>query len=213
MIVTHEDLWWLLRRHPLLLPKANASEVKGTLDVSAYYERGSGRLFSSRHHTARSHDTFIADRFSIRIDFAPGSINKWPKVYEIGLRYPSIARRYDIPVDDLHFYSSGEACLGFDYPWDPPLTLEYFLTEIVEPFFYRLAYVDYYGLAAARADLWPEHSHSIAGLIEYQEDVRRGPSSLRSSRNRERHKQAPTSRTLHLQEETVRRLNHRLLTI
>ena len=64
------------------------------------------------------------------------------------------------------------------------LTLEYFVTEIVEPFFYRLAYVDLYGLAAARVDLWPEHSHGIAGLIEYQEDVRRGLRIRQSSKDR-----------------------------
>ena len=194
MIVTHEDLWWLWKRHPLLSSRASESGIEGTLEISAYYERDAGRLFNSRHPTARTHDTFIADRFGIRIDFGAGGITEWPKVYETGLRYRSVVRRYEIPVEDLHFYPTGEACLGFGYPWDPALTLEYFLTEIVEPFFYRLAYVDLYGLPAARADLWPEHSHGIAGLIEYQEDVRRGLRIRQSSKNRRKRARASTPR-------------------
>ena len=55
-----------------------------------------------------------------------------------------------------------------------PFTLEHFVAELVEPFFYRLAYVDLYGLPAARADLWPELSHGEAGLREHRLDVRRG---------------------------------------
>lgn len=183
MNVTHEDLWWLSKRHPLLSPRANASKVEGTLEISAFYERDAGRLFSSRHPSARTHDTFIADRFAIRMEFDVGNTDKWPKVYETLLRHQSIARRHKIPVEDLHFYRSGDACLGFAYPWDPPLTLEHFLTEIVEPFFYRVAYVDLYGLTAARTDLWSEHSHGIAGLIEHREDVRRGLRVRHSSKN------------------------------
>ena len=194
MIVTHEDLWWLWRRHPLLSPRANELGAEGTLEITAFYERDTGRLFSSRHPTARTQDTFIAYRFGIRIDVGAGGITGWPKVYETGLRYRSVARRYDIPIEDLHFYPTGEVCLGFGYPWDPALTLEYFLTEIVEPFFYRLAYVDLYGLTAARTDLWPEHSHGIAGLIEYQEDVRLGLRVRQSSKNRQKRARASTPR-------------------
>ena len=175
MNVTREDLWWLWPRHPLLSPRANASKIEGILEISAYYDRDTGRIFSSRHVTARSHDTFIADQFAIRIEFDTWDINSWPKVYENGLRHRSIARRHKIPVEDLHFYSEGRACLGFAFPWDPPLTLEHLLTELVEPFFYRLAYVDLYGLTAARSDLWPEHSHGVEGYIEHIEDMRQGP--------------------------------------
>ena len=56
------------------------------------------------------------------------------------MRHKSIARRCGIPIEDLHFYRNGDACLGFSYPWDTPLTLETFVSELVEPFFYRLAY-------------------------------------------------------------------------
>ena len=171
---------------------ANASRIFGTLEISAYYERGVGQVFSSRQFSARTHDTFIFDRFSIEITV--DQKHRWPKVYETGLRHRLIAKRYKIPVEDLHFYPTGEACLGFSYPWDPPLTLEYFLTAIVEPFFYRLGYVDLYGLTAAQSDLWREHSHGVLGLIEYQEDVRRELCVRRSSKNQRQRARISTPR-------------------
>ena len=184
MILTHGDYQWLCKNQPLLIPGLDTAGGEGTLEIAAYFDGDSGRIFAGNHLNAQSHDTYIADRFYIRIDFEPGGLNTWPKIYEIGQRHRTIARRYGIPIDDLHFYPTTEACLGFEYPWDPPLTLEYFMTEIVEPFFYRLAYVDLYGLAAARVDLWPEHSHGKAGLIEHREDIRRGLRFRPASRTR-----------------------------
>ena len=174
MRITYDDLWWLRLHYPELSTKLSTAGVMGTLEISACYDSETRRLFTSRHATARSHDTFISDHFSIEINFDVADVSGWPKVYEIGMRHRSIARRQRIRVEDLHFYPTGEACFGFRYPWDPSLTLEYFLAEIVEPFFYRLAYVDLYGLPAAQTDLWLEHSHGIKGYVEYLEDVRRG---------------------------------------
>lgn len=176
MDITSSDLWWLWEHHPLLSPRLSASEIVGTLELSAYYE--AGRMVTGRHPAARSRETFVADEFAIRIDVDAADINGWPKVYEIGFRHSFVAKRYRVPLADLHFYPTGYACLGFSYPWDPPLTLRHFLTELVTPFFYRLAYVDRYGLAAARADLWPEHSHGTKGIIERAVDIRRGAQGL-----------------------------------
>ena len=177
MNVTPEDLWWLRLHYPLLSTRLSTSRVMGTLEVSAYYDKDAHRIFTSRHLGVRSHDTFIADHFSIEVDFEREDMNGWPTVYEIGMRHQSIAKRYKIPKADLHFYPTGAACLGLRYPWESSPTLEQFVADIVEPFFYRLAYVDLYGLSAARADLWPEYSHD-RGLIEYREDVRRGALGL-----------------------------------
>ena len=183
MIVELSDFWWLCQHQPLLINGFSEARTVGTLEVTAYYDRDVGRVFGGKNLTTRSHETFISARFFIRMEFGPGRINSWPRVYETGSRHQSIARRFDIPVVDLHFYPTGEACLGFGYPWDPPLTLEYFMTEIVSPFFYRLAYVDLYGLVAAQADLWPEYPHGKAGLIEYREDVRQGLRVRKSTKN------------------------------
>ena len=178
MKVTDSDLCWLWRHQPLLSPRPHSSKVEGTLRISAYYDRESGQMITGRALTVASHETFVADQFGINIHLDALDTNGWPKVFEIGLRYRLIAKRHRIPVDDLHFYASGYTCLGFRYPWDPSFTLARFLAELVEPFFYRLAYVDLYGLKAARADLWAEHSHGVVGFIEYLEDVRQGPHGL-----------------------------------
>ena len=194
MNITQSDFWWLCEHQPLLTTRLSAERAEGTLQISAYYDRDTGQIFSGRHVTARSHQAFIADRFAIRIEFDTGDIKAWPKVYERGLRYRTIAKRQKISIADLHFYPTGEACLGFGFPWDPAFTLEYFLTAIVEPFFYRLAYVDLYGLTAARTDLWPEHSHGIAGLIEHREDVRRGLGGRQSSTSQKKRIRSPMFR-------------------
>ena len=194
MNITPRDFWGLCKHQPLLTAGSNMEKAEGTLEISAYYDRDVGRVFSGKHLTVQSQDTFVADRFAIRIEFDTGSIAGWPRVYETGLRYRSISKRNNIPVEDLHFYPTGEACLGFPYPWDPAFTLEYFLTDIVEPFFYRLAYVDLYGLTSARIDLWPEHSHGFVGLVEYGEDVRRGIRSRQASGNRKKRIRTPKPR-------------------
>ena len=194
MNITQKDFWWLCKHQPLLTAGLNIERAEGTLEVSAYYDRDVGRVFSGKHITAQSHDRFVTDRFAIRIEFDTGNLAGWPRVYETGLRYRSIATRYNIPIEDLHFYPTGEACLGFPYPWDPAFTLEYFLTDIVEPFFYRLAYVDLYGLTAARIDLWSEHSHGFVGLVEYREDVRHGIRFRQASENRKKGIRTPKPR-------------------
>ena len=194
MNITWKDSWWLCKHQPNLTAGSNMERAKGMLEISAYYDRDVGQVFSGKHLNAQSHDSFVADRFAIRIEFDAGNLSGWPRVYETGLRYRSISKRYNIPIEDLHFYPTGEACLGFPYPWDPAFTLEYFLTDIVEPFFYRLAYVDLYGLTAARVDLWPEHSHGFVGLVEYREDVRQGVRSRQASRNRKNRARTPKPR-------------------
>ena len=184
MNITQNDFWWLCKHQPFLAAGSDMERAEGTLEVSAYFDRDVGQVFSGKRLTVQSHDSFVADRFAIRIEFDTGNLSGWPSLYETGLRYRSIAARYNIPIEDLHFYPTGEACLGFPYPWDPAFTLEYFLTDIVEPFFYRLAFVDLYGLTAAKVDLWPEHSHGFLGLVEYREDVRQGIRSRQASGNR-----------------------------
>ena len=194
MNITQKDFWWLCKHQPHLIASSDMERAAGTLDISAYYDRDVGRVFCGKHLTVRSHNSFVADRFAIRIEFDTGKVSGWPRVYETGLRHRSISERYNIPIEDLHFYPTGKACLGFPYPWDPAFTLEYFVTDIVEPFFYRLAYVDLYGLTAARNDLWPEYSHGFVGLVEYREDVRQWVRSHQASGNRKNRARTPKPR-------------------
>ena len=174
MNVEWEDIQWLRAHQPRLAVAVDSVMVVGTLGISAYYDRHTDRLISGSRSVVGDHATFIAADFVIDIELHELDQNGWPKVYDIGKRYQSIAGQYCISHADLHFYPDGHGCLGLTYPWDPPLNLRSFVAGLVEPFFYRLAYVDVYGLAAARTDLWLEYSHGEAGLREHRQDVRRG---------------------------------------
>ena len=173
MRISEAGVRWLWENQPLLARGYNASKIEGILEVSAYYDSHSRQVVANRYHSPRSHETYIADQFAIEISLDALDSTGWPRVKEVGLRHQSIARRYGVPIDDLHFYRNGDACLGLAYPWDPLLTLENLVQGLVEPFFYRLSYVDLYGLTAARKDLWPEYSHGTEGRREHSEDVRR----------------------------------------
>ena len=182
MILSLDDVQWLGKHQPRLAAGLNAPAVVGTLDISAYYDKEARKIVMDRYFPLGCQDVFISDHFGIDIRLKEKDHNGWPKVYEVGRRHQSIAVREGIPSVDLHFYGDGHACLGFDYPWDPPLTLSQFMTSLVEPFFFRLAYVDLYGVAAARADLWPEHSHGKAGIREHKKVVARGIHSFARTR-------------------------------
>lgn len=174
MNLTLDDVQWLEIHQPRLAAGLSAPAVVGTLEISAYYNKETRKITTDRYFNCGHQDTFIADQFVIDIRLEEKDSNGWPKVYELGQRHQSIEVREGISSADLHFYGDGHACLGFSYPWDPPLTLAQFMTSLVEPFFYRVAFVDLYGLAAARVDLWPEHSHGKAGIREHEKIVTRG---------------------------------------
>ena len=174
MRMTWEDIQWVNKHQPQLVAGLDSAMVVGILEVSAYYDRNSQRILAGQRFAVGRHESFIADQFPIAIRLDDSDQNGWPKVYDLAKRYRSIAERYGISAADLHFYADGHACLGLTYPWDPPFTLRDFLVDLVQPFFYRLAYVDVYGLSVARADLWPEYSHGKTGLLEHARDVRKG---------------------------------------
>ena len=171
--IDESDIRWLWEHQPLLASGLSTSKIAGTIEISAYYDGHARRVVSNQYHSLHSHQSYIADQFAIEIRLDSLDSNGWPKVKEVGFRHQSVARRYGVPVTELHFYRNGDACLGLAYPWDPPLTLENFVEGLVEPFFYRLSYADIYGLTAARNDLWPEYSHGSAGRQEHFEDIRR----------------------------------------
>lgn len=179
MKLTLDDVQWLEKYQPRLVAGLNAPAIVGMLEISACYDKEMRKVATGPYFTLGCQDTFVADQFVIDIRLEEKDPNGWPKVYEVGQRHRSIAVREGVLSADLHFYGDGHACLGFSYPWDPPFTIAQFMTGLIEPFFYRLTYVDRYGLAAARADLWPEHSHGKAGIREHKKIVARGNPSIR----------------------------------
>lgn len=184
------DQAWLLINQPdlrlklLRVPYMGVGDklfLAGGLRVSGYYDADSNRFVSGSRAMYGGHSLFVSDQFTVAISYHHRDEHGWRRVIDLDGRHRSIAKRYGVPVSDLHFYPQGYACLGLPYPWDPSFGLKDFIAELVEPFFYRLAYVDLYGLDAARSDLWGEYSHYELGFKEHQRYVR---ASLRQRRQR-----------------------------
>ena len=75
MNITQKDFWWLCKHQPLLAAGSNVERAEGTLEISAYYDKDVVRVFCGKHLTVQSHDSFVADRFAVRIDFDSGNIS------------------------------------------------------------------------------------------------------------------------------------------
>ena len=174
MLIAWDDIQWMREHQPRLKTGLDAPSVIGVLEISAYYEKNAQGLVTGRRSAIGHQCTFVEAEFPIDIQLNNRDENGWPKVCDIAQLHRQVAKQYRLRIPDLHFYPDGHACLGFTYPWDPPLTLRQFIAALVEPFFYRLAYVDLYGLKAAKTDLWPEYSHGRKGHREHALDVQRG---------------------------------------
>lgn len=170
--ITSDQVLRLRTFFPDLKYESESNKLFGQIDFCAYYDSNTKKLEIGNQKEARNHSLFICDRFKVEICFNSVDVNGWPTVYETGGRHHEIASRYSLRIVDLHFYPNSDACcLGIKrsvrrFRFD---TIQ-FIAELVIPFLYRLSYVDRFGLAAARADLWGEYSHKD-GYQEYVNDL------------------------------------------
>ena len=172
---TNDDVEWLESVHPSLQYHRQEQRITGELDFCASYDAPSGKLHIEgieHDDSIRESNRAICDVFDIEIRLDPKSIdpkNGWPIVYEVGGRLRTIAEKRAIERADLHLYEDCACCLGIRYSRERNLTLHRFLHDLVTPFFYRLSYVDRFGLEAARRDLWGEYSHGEDGIREHEQ--------------------------------------------
>ncbi len=167
------DLEWLAANFPELAYAPADRRISGELRFCAAFDRDSGQLKLGDTDEHRAIDTFLCDAFMVRIDLGHLLDNRWPTVYEVGGRRFDIAEQNRCDMTDLHFFADGACCLSIRYSAERNLTIERFMSELMTPFFYRLAYTDRYGLTAARNSLWGEYSHGVDGEIEYQDEILR----------------------------------------
>ena len=177
------DLEWLASNFPELAYAPADQRIDGELRFCAAFDQNSGLLKLGDTAEHRAIGTFLRDAFKVRIDVGRPGDNGWPTVYEVGGRRFDIAEQNQCTMADLHFFGDGACCLSLKYAAERDLTLERFISELVIPFFYRLAYTDRYGLTATKDDLWGEYSHGVAGEIEYQDEILRLASN-KPDRNR-----------------------------
>lgn len=180
LTVAGSDLTWLKVNYPNLRYNALQHRVAGKLEFCAEYDEATELLTIGIDPAVKKLHTHLCDVFEIEMRMDPESImqNGWPRVYETDGRYTRIAQKTNVPTVDLHFFPDGSCCLGINYFPERNLTLERFVNELVIPFFYRLSYIDRFGIDSARSDLWREYSHGELGHREYQEDMLKTSGSL-----------------------------------
>ena len=172
MRLTQSDLDRALADFPGLSGDLESHVIKGILAFSAAYNGASGKVrIGGCVGADLGSAALLSDAFSIRIDLGETDPNGWPLVYETGGRYREIADREGVDFADLHFYPDGQCCLGIQYAADRRLTVETLVDGLIIPFFYRLSYVDRYGLASARRDLWGEYAHGEEGYRQHECDT------------------------------------------
>lgn len=181
--VSEDDVEALRQAQPELEYDANRSRISGDLNIFARFNKRIG-LQIEECPVTESRKGDINDKFSVAIllDYKRQIGSPWPIVIAQGRRIQRImAKRRIADIRDMHIYPGSETnfcCLGIDLMAHPPTNIADFINTRVIPFFYRVAYVDRYGLHSARKDLWPEYSHE-RGPQEYLRDI------LKTPRNRQ----------------------------
>ena len=177
--VSEDDVEALRQAQPELEYDASRNRISGVLNIFARFNKRVGLRIEERPVTeTRKGD--INDKFSVAIllDYTRGIGNPWPIVIAQGWRIQRIMAKHRIDdIRDMHIYPGNETnfcCLGIDLMAHPPTNIVDFINTRVIPFFYRVAYVDRYGLQAARNDLWAEYSHE-GGPQEYLRDILKTP--------------------------------------
>ena len=173
MNLNDTDSRWLASNHPELVYKPEVRTIVGDLRFCGAFDRVSGKLELGGTDEHRASNSFLCDTFKVRMDLSQVGNNTWPKVYEVGGRRFDIAEQNQCDMIDLHFYEDGACCLTLSFSPRRSLSLQKFVPQLVIPFFYRLSYIERYGLAAAKDDLWGEYSHADAGIREYEEEILR----------------------------------------
>ncbi len=173
MRINQRDINWLRKTFPNLMYDQKKQIIAGELDFCAHWDEQIGRLefkkaVKENHRVIKRN---ICDVFDIVILLEQNDSNGWPKVYEIGRRGEKISIEKGLAKADLHFNADNSCCLGINLDPLSRMTIQDFLYGLVIPFFYRLAYVERFGLQAAREDLWGEYSHGKSGLLEYIDEM------------------------------------------
>ncbi len=171
MRLSQADIQRIQSNFPGLACDSEGRIVEGNLAFSAAYDGASGKMRIGWEIAGLEQASLLSDSFLIRMDFGETDPNGWPLVYEIGGRCREIAAREGVDFADLHFYPDGRCCLGIQYAPDRRLTAETLIYDLIIPFFYRLSYVDRYGLVSARRDLWGEYAHGAEGYRQYERET------------------------------------------
>ena len=167
VIISDRDLQWLREVQPGLSYDSENNLIFGKLTFSEMYDADDDLLRpvappGEDCNRMAIHDTFDVE---IRLYFQPALFNPWPAVVETGRRIQRIMEAQGITnVADMHCYpefSENRCCLSFQVETGERIRLPEFIRELVIPFFYRVAFVDRYGLGASKHELWKTYPHKF----------------------------------------------------
>ena len=165
--ISGRDLEWLRGVQPELSYDAENNLIIGRLTFAERYDKDDDLLKPLAPPGEECSRMAVRDSFDveIRLCFEPAPFNPWPPVVETGGRIQRIMEEQGIAnIADMHCYPGfpeNRCCLGFEVDTGEKFRLSEFIRELVVPFFYRVAYVERYGLEASRRDLWPTYSHNL----------------------------------------------------
>ena len=176
---------WLADNQPGMRCDDKRGAAGGTLAMRAAWDRSAGELVVN---PKRPMPLTIEDAYEIDIHlrYEPRLVpipNRSPRVFETGGRARALVGKKVASTIDLHLYFSGEMCLGINVaaPVKEIFDLAQFIEIDVISWLYRFAYVERFGLAKARKDLWREYDHHYQGVeqhIAFLRDIAsRNPSS------------------------------------
>ena len=181
--LTRENRLWLENRQSGLKYDPESGKIRGTFKMSAIWDPEDSELTTNPRYTKSTRATHIKDEYQVLIDLkyrtrwlqGPGQNipSRHPPVFETGKRIQKLQIQYHIPLADLHVHSNDECCLGFNmiYPSRNTFDLSAFIEKDVTAWFYRLSYVERFGLKKARQTLWEEFDHQ-AGPSKYLAEIR-----------------------------------------
>ena len=213
--ISARALEWLRKVQPELSYEAANNLIVGKLAFAERYDQDDGLLKPLAPPDEECGRMAVRDSFDIeiRLSFDPALFNPWPPVIETGGRIQRIMEEQGITnIADMHCYPDfpeNRCCLGFQVGTGERFRLSEFIRELVVPFFYRVAYVERYGLETSKRDLWKTYSH------DFDETARQYLDELRGMSNTGRNETCPCGSGLkykrcHLPEVSAAQL-HRLL--
>ena len=177
--ISNRELEWLGEAQPELSYDAENNLIFGRLAFAEMYDPDDGLLKPLAPPGEECSRMAVRDTFDIeiRLSFDPTLFNPWPPVIETDGRIQRVMEEQGITnIADMHCYpgfAENRCCLGFQVDTGERLRLSEFIRELVVPFFYRVAYVERYGLEASRRDLWKTYSHDFGQTEgEYLNELR-----------------------------------------
>lgn len=167
---------WLRDKYPYLFYDKNAQRLIGDLPINCFWDNPN--LISRADGEAQSHTNFCQGKFLIEIHLSKINPDSGlPETYETEGRHRKIAQNASpvISQADLHMNNDeGNCCLYVLSRYEErslKIDLKTFLEDYVIPFFYRLLYVEQYGLKKARKELWNERMHGKAGRVQADKEM------------------------------------------